>query len=112
MGLAINPEGAAIQMEGCVTMGLGYALSETIHFKGGEVLDKNFDTYNIPRFSGLPRIETLILDNRESPPQGGGEPGIVTMGGVLANAIHDAAGVRMRRMPMTPERIKEALGKA
>jgi nicotinate dehydrogenase subunit B len=112
MGLAVNPEGAAIQMEGCVTMGLGYALSETIHFKGGEILDTNFDTYNIPRFSWLPRIETLILDNRESPPQGGGEPAIVTMGGVLANAIYDAVGVRMRRMPMTPERIKEALGKA
>jgi nicotinate dehydrogenase subunit B len=109
MGLAINPEGATIQMEGCITMGLGYALSETIRFKGGEILDKNFDAYHIPRFSWLPRIETLILDNRESPPQGGGEPGIVTMGGVLANAIHDAVGVRMRRMPMTPERIKEVM---
>jgi CO/xanthine dehydrogenase Mo-binding subunit len=112
MGLAINPEGATIQMEGCITMGLGYALSETIRFKGGEILDTNFDTYNIPRFSWLPRIETLIMDNRESPPQGGGEPGIVTMGGVLANAIHDAVGVRMRRMPMTPERIKEAMRSA
>jgi CO/xanthine dehydrogenase Mo-binding subunit len=112
MGLAINPEGATIQMEGCITMGLGYALSETIRFKGGEILDTNFDTYNIPRFSWLPRIETLIMDNRESPPQGGGEPGIVTMGGVLANAIHDAVGVRMLRMPMTPERIKEAMRSA
>ncbi len=112
MGLAVNPEGAAIQMEGCVTMGLGYALSETIHFREGKILDTNFDTYNIPRFSGLPGIETFIMDNRESPPQGGGEPGIVTMGAVLANAIHDAAGVRMRRMPMTPERIKEAMRSA
>jgi nicotinate dehydrogenase subunit B len=46
MGLAINPEGAAIQMEGCTTMGLGYALREDIHFKGGQILDLNFDTYD------------------------------------------------------------------
>ena len=48
MGLVINPEGAKIQMEGCITMGLGYALTEEIHFKGGKVLDTNFDTYEIP----------------------------------------------------------------
>ncbi len=112
MGLVINPEGATIQMEGCITMGLGYALREDIHFKGSEVLDVNFDTYEIPRFSWLPRIETFIIDNQESPPQGGGEPAIVTMGGVIANAIFDAVGVRVYQMPMTPERVKEALKKA
>ena len=51
MGLVINPEGATIQMEGCITMGLGYALTEDIHFKGGMILDRNFDTYELPRFS-------------------------------------------------------------
>ena len=45
------------------------------------------------------------------PAQGGGEPAIVTMGAVIANAIHDAAGARLFRMPMTPERVKEAIGK-
>jgi nicotinate dehydrogenase subunit B len=112
MGLAINPEGATIQMEGCITMGLGYALREDIHFKGSEILDVNFDTYEIPRFSWLPKIETIIIDNKEAPPQGGGEPAIVTMGGVIANAIFDAVGARVYEMPMTPERVKEALKKA
>ena len=111
MGLAINPEGATIQMEGCITMGLGYALKEDIHFKGSEILDVNFDTYEIPRFSWLPKIETIIIDNKEAPPQGGGEPAIVTMGGVIANAIFDAVGARVYQMPMTPERVKEALKK-
>jgi nicotinate dehydrogenase subunit B len=111
MGLVINPEGATIQMEGCITMGLGYALREDIRFKGGEVLNANFDTYEIPRFSWLPKIETVIIDNQESPPQGGGEPAIVTMGGVIANAIFDAVGARIYQMPMTPERVKEALKK-
>jgi len=111
MGLAINPEGAAIQMEGCITMGLGYALKEDIHFNGGEIHDVNFDTYEIPRFSWVPKIETIIIDNKESDPQGGGEPAIITMGAVVANAIFDAVGARLHQLPMTPERIKEALKK-
>jgi nicotinate dehydrogenase subunit B len=109
MGLSINPEGAAIQMEGCVTMGLGYALREDIRFKGYEILDTNFDTYNIPRFSWLPKIETVIIDNKNADPQGGGEPAIITMGAVVANAIYDAVGARLFQLPMTPERVKEAL---
>jgi isoquinoline 1-oxidoreductase len=109
MGLCINPAGATIQMEGCITMGLGYALTEDVRFHGGEVLDRNFDTYEIPRFSWLPKIETQILEDRESPPQGGGEPAIIAMGAVIANAVYDAVGARVLRMPMTPERIKAAL---
>ncbi|HUU38866.1 MAG TPA: molybdopterin cofactor-binding domain-containing protein [Candidatus Desulfaltia sp.] len=110
MGLSINPEGARIQMEGCITMGLGYALSEDIHFKGGEIFDLNFDTYEIPRFSWLPRIETVLIDDRDAAPQGGGEPAIICMGGVIANAIFDASGARVFQLPMTPERVKQALG--
>jgi len=109
MGLAINPEGAAIQMEGCTTMGLGYALSEQIHFKSGEILDHNFDSYEIPRFSWLPKIETVVLEDKNASPQGGGEPAIVTMGAVIANAIYDAIGARLLQLPMTPDRIKEAM---
>ena len=109
MGLAINPEGAAIQMEGCITMGLGYALKEDIHFRDGEILDLNFDTYEIPRFSWLPKIETIIIDDKKAPPQGGGEPAIIIMGAVVANAIYDAVGARLFQLPMNPERIKKAL---
>jgi nicotinate dehydrogenase subunit B len=109
MGLSINPEGAKTQMEGCITMGLGYALTEDIHFKGGEIFDLNFDTYEIPRFSWLPKIEAILIDDREAAPQGGGEPAIICMGGLIANAIFDAIGARVFQLPMTPERIKQAL---
>jgi len=111
MGVVINPAGATIQMEGCIMMGLGYALTEQVHFKGGEILEANFDTYQIPRFSWLPRIETVIVDNVELDPQGGGEPAIIVMGGLVANAIYDAVGVRMHQLPMTPERIMEEMKK-
>jgi len=109
MGLSINPEGAKMQIEGCITMGLGYALTEEIHFNGGEIFDLNFDTYEIPRFSWLPKIETVLIDAKDSPPQGGGEPAIICMGAVVANAIYDATGARLFQLPMTPERIKEAM---
>jgi CO/xanthine dehydrogenase Mo-binding subunit len=98
-------------MEGCITMGLGYALSEGLHFKGGEILDLNYDTYDIPRFSWVPDIKTKIIDSKDPDPQGGGEPAIITMGAVIANAIYDAIGARVVRLPMTPDRILESSGK-
>ncbi|KPJ61512.1 MAG: hypothetical protein AMJ46_01880 [Latescibacteria bacterium DG_63] len=109
MGLAINPQGARLQVEGCITMGLGYALSEEIHFKGGEILDRNFDTYEITRFSWTPEIVMVLVDGADSPAQGGGEPAIICMGAVVANAIFDATGTRLFQLPMTPERIREAI---
>ncbi len=109
MGQVINPQGAVTQMEGCVTMGLGYALSEEISFRNGRILDTNFDTYEIPRFSWVPEIETVIVDNPGLPPKGGGEPAIVCMGGVLATAVFDATGAKLLQLPMTPARVKAAL---
>ena len=109
MGLCVNPQGARLQMEGCIMMGLGYALSEEIQFTGGEIHDSNFGTYKIPRFSWLPEIETVIIDAKNSPPQGGGEPAIICMGGLIANAIYDATGARVLQLPMTPERVKAVL---
>jgi nicotinate dehydrogenase subunit B len=109
MGLLINPAGAKQQMESCIMMGMGYALTEEIHFKAGALSDTNFDTYEIPRFSWLPKMDTVILNADNTPPQGGGEPAIIVMGGVLANAVYDATGARLTALPMTPERVKAAL---
>lgn len=109
MGLVINPQGATIQAEGCVTMGLGYALTEDIQFTGGEIHNRNFDSYEIPRFSWTPKIETVLLDLPNEPAQGGGEPAIICMGALIANAIYDAIGVRMFQMPMTPKRVLEGI---
>jgi nicotinate dehydrogenase subunit B len=108
-GITVNPEGSRQQMEGCITMGLGYSLSEQIQFKNGEVLDRNFGSYEIPRFSSLPKIETILIDNPKDPASGCGEPAIITMGAVIANAVFDAVGARVRQLPVTPARIKQAL---
>lgn len=109
MGLCVNPQGALIQMEGCITMALGYTLTEEVKFEGGNILDHNFDTYRIPRFSWLPEIDCHILDRREMPPQGGGEPAIIAVGAAVGNAIFNATGARLLRVPFTPERVLEAI---
>jgi isoquinoline 1-oxidoreductase len=111
MGEVINPEGAIAQIEGCITMGLGYCLSEELHFQGGRIRDLNWDTYEIARFSWLPKIEAVLVDNPGLAAQGGGEPPIVNMGAVVANAVYDAAGARLFRLPITPDRLRTALKK-
>jgi isoquinoline 1-oxidoreductase len=112
MGIVVNPEGATMQAEGSIMMGLGYVLTEELRFRGGQILDQNFDSYELPRFSWAPRIEVVLVKNDALDPQGGGEPAIVPMGGAIANAVFDATGRRILRLPMTADRLREALAKA
>ena len=109
MGMVVNPQGAVEQAEGCVTMGLGYALTEDIQFEGSNMLTRNFDTYEFTRFSWVPEIDVVLIDAQDKPPQGGGEPVIICVGGVVANGIFDACGVRLFSMPMNKGKVLEAL---
>jgi CO/xanthine dehydrogenase Mo-binding subunit len=74
-------------------------------------VERNFDSYEIPRFSWLPQLDVTLLSSPEIGARGLGEPPIVTLGAVLANAIYDATGARITHMPMTAERIRQALSK-
>jgi nicotinate dehydrogenase subunit B len=111
MGLCVNPLGATMQMEGCITMGLGYTLTEEIEYDGGKILSTNFDNYEIPHFTWVPKIETFVFEHMDEKPQGGGEPAIITVGAAVCNAIFDATGARLYQMPFTPERVLEAMKK-
>lgn len=111
MGLCVNPQGTKLQMEGCIVMSLGYALSEELMFSDGVLNDQNFDTYELPRFSQVPKIETVILKKDNNPPTGAGEPAVIGMGAVVATGVFDATGAKLLEMPMTPDRVKEALKK-
>jgi isoquinoline 1-oxidoreductase len=111
MGMCVNPQGTKIQMDGCIIMGLGYTLTEGVLFRGGKVNTQSLYSYEIPRFSWVPKIYTVILDRQNEPPQGGGEPAIVLMPGVVANAIFDATGARLYDLPMTRERVLAAVKK-
>jgi isoquinoline 1-oxidoreductase len=109
MGEIINPRGAKLQIEGGITMGLSAALTEEIKFSGGKIHTRNFNSYQITRFSDAPPIDIILVDNPDVPPQGCGEPAITTVGAALANAIYDAVGARVNILPMTPERILAAM---
>ena len=109
MGQVVNPHGATLQTEGGITMGIGYALYEEIEFNGGEMETTNFNRYEITRFSKTPKIECVFIDKMDAKPQGGGEPAIICVGAAIANAVFDACGARVNRMPVTPERILAAI---
>jgi len=112
MGLCVNPQGALLQMESCLTMGMGYTLTEEVKYVGGDVKDRNFDNYSIPKFSWLPKLECVIMDRPDQPSQGGGEPAIIGVGAAVGNAIFDGTGARLFRVPFTPERVMEAMEKS
>ena len=105
MGQVVNPLGATVQTEGGITMGLGYALFEDIEFEGGKLKTSSFNNYTITKFSKTPKIECVFIDKMDAKPQGGGEPAIVCIGGVIANAVFDACRARVNSMPITPEKI-------
>ena len=111
MGQVVNPHGATVQTEGGITMGLGYALYEDIEFNGGLVKSRNFSNYTITKFSNTPKIECVFIDKMDSKPQGGGEPAIICVGGAIANAVFDACGARVNRIPITPESVLKVLNK-
>jgi nicotinate dehydrogenase subunit B len=109
MGPVINPEGARMQIEGGITMGLGYCLGEEIRFKGGEIETLDYGSYPIARFSWAPKIEPVLVENLEIAPSGGGEPPIVGMGALMSNALFDATGVRITQLPLSPQKVKAKL---
>ncbi len=111
MGQVVNPQGTRLQVEGGITMGLGYALTEHVRFEGGKVKSLNFSDYEIARFSTTPEIETVFIDDMDSQPLGGGEPSIICVGAVVGNAIYNACGARLYQMPFTPERVLAAIQK-
>jgi isoquinoline 1-oxidoreductase len=109
MGMVVNPQGAILQAEGSMLMGLGYALREEIRFEGRNMLTRNFDTYSITQFNMAPEMEVILVGRDNEIPYGGGEPPIVVMGGAVANAVFDATGARILRQPLSPERVKAAI---
>ncbi len=113
IGRVLNPVGAEGQVEGGVAMGLGYALTEQIQIKDGKVLNPNFTDYKIPTTMDMPEIESILVEtiDPEGPfgAKGMGEMTMVPTAAAIANAIYHAAGIRMRSLPITPEKVLKAL---
>lgn len=109
VGKAINPMLLEGQMEGGGAMGLGYSLLEELKFDKGKLLNGNFLDYKILTFADMPNVESVMIEtNDEYGPFGAkgiGEPPLVGSAPAIANAIYDALGIRVRDLPITPEKI-------
>jgi xanthine dehydrogenase molybdenum-binding subunit len=113
VGKAINPMLLEGQVYGGVMMGLGYALTEQVISEKGENMNPNFRDYKILTAKDVVPIEAPVLETYdEAGPFGAkgiGEPGCVPTAPAVANAIYDAIGVRIKDLPITPERILAAI---
>ncbi len=107
-GFVVSPSNANAQVEGNIVMGLSAALKERIELENGVVKQSNFHDYPIMRMAELPEIETRVLST-EFPSSGVGELGLAMVGPAIANAIATLTGVRIRHMPLTPDKVREAL---
>jgi isoquinoline 1-oxidoreductase beta subunit len=108
-GMAVQPRNIEAQMRSAMTFGLGAALREQIHIKDGVVQERNFDTYQVMRMSDVPEMTVKVISNANAP-TGIGEAGVPVVAPAIANAVAKLTGKRLRHLPMTPERVKQALG--
>jgi nicotinate dehydrogenase subunit B len=99
-GAIVNPEHLRQQVEGALAMGIGGALFERIDFADGKILTDRLSKYRVPRFSDMPKIESVLLDRKDLPSAGAGETPIVGIAPAIGNAIFDATGKRKRSLPM------------
>ena len=107
-GLAVQPDNVIAQQMGCAVYGLGLALSESISMNQGIVEQTNFHNYRVPRMSDVPDIRIEIV-HTPNPPSGAGQMATPLIAPAISNAVAAATGVRLRHMPMTSERVLEAL---
>ena len=108
-GRVINPDGATSQVQGAVVMGVSAALLEEINVRDGRVEAANFDLYPLLRMDETPEVETILLEAPDGKPRGVGEPPIGPVAPAIGNAFFALTGKRLRRIPMTPERVRIAV---
>jgi CO/xanthine dehydrogenase Mo-binding subunit len=112
-GLIVNPQGLRYTIEGNVVQGLSRTLFEEVRFDRGSVKSVDWASYPILEMQDAPEtIECVLIDRPEAAPTGAGEPTMRVVPAAVANALFDATGVRLRRAPLTPERVKAALASA
>jgi xanthine dehydrogenase molybdenum-binding subunit len=113
VGKAINPMGCEQQVEGAVIMGLSNTLYEEFKMNNGRILNDTLADYKLATIQELPEIVTILVESvqKEGPfgAKGIGEPAAAPTAPAIANAIYNAIGVRIKELPITPDKILSAL---
>lgn len=99
-GLIVNPDNLESQVQGAVVRGIGMALREMVRYEQGRILSRSFASYPVPAFGDTPEIAVVLVDEPSQPPQETGAPAVWPLAAAIANAIFDAAGVRIRELPL------------
>jgi len=107
-GIAVQPDNVVAQTEGSVVYGLGFALSEKISIKDGIVQQSNFSNYHVPRMNEMPEIHVEVIST-DNHPTGAGQIATPLVAPVIANAVAELTGARLRHAPMTRESVLAAL---
>ena len=110
-GHIVNPDGVSNQIEGGLIQSLSWSLKEEVKFDDTQVLSTDWNSYPILTFSEVPPVEVVLINRPGAPFLGTGEASQGPTGAALANAVFDATGVRFRRLPLTPDRVKQGLAK-
>ncbi len=108
-GLMINPDAVHAQVEGCILQTLSRTLFEEVTFDRSRVTSTDWASYPILTFPDVPQLDIALIDRRHERPLGAGEAATAAVPAALGNAVFDATGVRLRRAPFTPARVKAAL---
>lgn len=112
-GRAVNPSLVKGQMDGGFAMSLGYTLFEDLNLEKGRMKNNKFSKYLLPTSMDMIDVENIIIEDPESTApygaKGIGEPVTIPMGPAILNAIYDAIGVRVKDLPVTPERLMKAI---
>ena len=111
-GLIVNPDALKNQIEGCIVQTISRTLHEEVTFDRSRVTSVDWASYPILRFPEAPQVDVVLIDRPDQPLLGAGEAATAPVAAALANAIFDAAGVRLRTVPFTPQRMKAALAAA
>ena len=106
-GYTLNPDGVRNQTEGGIQQSASWTLFEELRHRGGRIANTGWETYPIATFRDAPdSIEVDVIGDATKPSTGVGEPGAVAISAAIANAVFAATGVRVRQLPMTPERVR------
>jgi nicotinate dehydrogenase subunit B len=108
-GQIVSADGLGNQLEGSFTQAASWTLYEQVDFDQGAITSQDWDTYPILNFTQAPKIETILINRPGMPFLGAGEAVQGPTPAAIANAIFAAAGIRLRNIPFTPERVRAAL---
>jgi CO/xanthine dehydrogenase Mo-binding subunit len=106
--LIIDPDGLCNQLEGGFIQAASWSLKEQVTWDADGITSRDWDSYPILSFSEIPRLQTFLIEQPDLEALGAGEASTGPTPAAIANAIFDAVGVRVRSVPFTPERLREA----